>query len=360
MQWFLKELLFPIRDGVLATWIVVATLLWLLASAAGLLGIWLAVILSIAFYKFLMLILRMRALGHRLKPPEHTLFNPVDARWALSGVLWFVIVILIATALAEATHPVFGWATAGIFWLLYPAAISVAAINQSAAGIFNIPLQLAMIRSLGSAYAWLLFCLSVVALLATAADSLDLPQSIQTLLTAYFSVLVFSMTGGLLHEYRDAVDLESREVDDLARIRNDRHHAGELRKIANSAYEFESRGSKDKGVSLIRKYLAESGNTLSDFRWFFDELAGWSSLRPMQSLAPHYLSALVNSNDLKAAIEVLDRLAPLESDYLPDAQATERLAAFAETTGRVKLAAVLRELSGATTGSRDAISTPDQ
>ncbi len=89
----MRELLFPATDSVVLTAIVTFALLGLLAQHAGLLGLWLGVILLPAVFRYLLMLLEARALGRPTPVAGIELFNIADNLWSLAPLVLVAVVV---------------------------------------------------------------------------------------------------------------------------------------------------------------------------------------------------------------------------------------------------------------------------
>src|SRR5690606_25231547 len=89
---FLRELAWPLTEPVVLLAIVSFSLLATLAQAAGLLGIWLGIVLLPALFCYLLMLLEARAYGRTTPVANIELFSFITNFWSLA---WLVIVAII-------------------------------------------------------------------------------------------------------------------------------------------------------------------------------------------------------------------------------------------------------------------------
>ncbi|MEO0998687.1 MAG: hypothetical protein AAFX58_14305, partial [Pseudomonadota bacterium] len=152
---FARELIYPLREPALLVSTVALTLLLALASAAGFLGIWLGLLVLIAFMKFLVDALRARALGERPPVPGIDAFNPVEQPWKLAVALAAVVLLALAL-LANLSFGSVAGALVGLAGLaLFPAIAAAIAIEQRALAALNPRLLRGLVGRLGRDYLWI-------------------------------------------------------------------------------------------------------------------------------------------------------------------------------------------------------------
>ena len=250
---FLRELVYPVTHGGLAVAIVSFAALALLAVQAGLFGVWLALLLSVGGAKYLVAVLRARALGEEPPVADIDLFNPAARLWMLGA--WAVMTIAGAAAvlLGEGGHD--GAARILVYTVafLFPAAALRLAVTQSPAEMLR-PLALAdTIRRTGPAYGWIFAAAAAGALVNVMAAGL--PQPVRFLAAAWELVLVFSLGGAVFYARRDALGLPVRRSPELDTARRHRAAERQRRPVLNHAYGHVSRGNGPAGIAYIRQWL---------------------------------------------------------------------------------------------------------
>ena len=87
-----SELAYPMTEMSVIMAIVVFTLLYMLASAAGLFGIWLFAAIVPAYFRYLLYLLEARANGRAAPVRGVELFNWVENFWSLFPLVWLAAV----------------------------------------------------------------------------------------------------------------------------------------------------------------------------------------------------------------------------------------------------------------------------
>lgn len=315
------------------------TVLWTLAGAAGILGLWLGVLVTVAFCKYLVLLLRDRMMGREPRAADAQVFNPMDGTWALGGAAYYILIIILSAFVFARVGPAVAIPLALMLLALFPAAVALLAISQSGLELFDFRGQLELIRVLGKSYAWVVAVIWACALLVVILDYLGVPPIIDTFFSAYVVVLPYCLMGTLVALHGEELGL--REASPQARA--ERQLEQEYRKVANHAYSFISRENSAGGMRHLRDYLDANKGDTELTAWFFTELSRWEDQRPAGVLAREHITRLAAANDLREALAILEERRVVEPGFMPDPAVMPSLADYADSIGRLKLAAELRQ-----------------
>ncbi|WP_405241178.1 hypothetical protein [Lentisalinibacter salinarum] len=337
---FFRELVYPVSHGGLAVAVVCFAALALLAVKAGVFGLWLAVLLSFGGAKYLLAVLRARALGEEPPVAEVDLFNPATRLWMLGAWAAITIASFGALLLHGAGH---GAAAKFLLYaaaFVFPAAALRLAVTQSPLEMLR-PLALAdTIRKTGAAYGWIFAAAAVAALVNGLAARLPVP--LRFLAAAYELVLLFSLSGAVFYSRRDALDLPVRCAPEIDAARRRQAAARERRAVLDHAYAHVSRGNGPAGVAYVRHWLERNGDDLEAWRWFFEALGEWESPRARINFGRDYIARLGRAGAWEEALTVLGGCLALDGSFRPRDDDRRPLLATAERHGRAGLAAALR------------------
>jgi hypothetical protein len=246
---FLLELAYP--AGSATTLITLATflLLILLAANAGMLGIWLAIVVVPAYLRYLTMIASARARDREVAPPGIEYFTPVGNAWTLFPVL---PVVLLAWLVVEAMESL-GAAAALIMALLgglvLPAVIGVLVITHSPLQSIDPRAIVRFICGCGASYAYAPLAALLVVAVPIFVDFL--PAWLRSLIEVYLLAVFFGVVGAVTRGagLMDDVELPAGRVTDteekLAARLSDR------KRVIDHAYGFVSRGNRDGGLEHI-------------------------------------------------------------------------------------------------------------
>lgn len=337
---FLRELAYPVTHGGLAVAIVCFAALALLAVKAGMFGLWLAVLLSVGGAKYLLAVLRARALGEEPPVAEVDLFNPATRLWMLGAWAAMAIAGFVAILLDGAGHGAAADVLLYAIAFLFPAAALRLAVTQSPLAMLR-PLALAgTIRKTGAAYGWI-FAAAVVAALVNGLAA-GLVEPVRFLAAAYGVVLLFSLSGAVFYARRDALGLPVRRSPEVVAARRLQAAERERRAVLDHAYAHVSRGNGPAGVAHVCHWLERNGDDLEAWRWFFEAFGEWESPRARINFGRDFIARLGRAGAWEEALAVLGRCLALDGGFRPRDGDTKPLLAAAERRGRTDLAAVLR------------------
>jgi len=270
-------------------------LLFGLAQNAGLLGFVLLFFTTPAYIRYLLYLLEARANGKSAPVPDIAMFNPADNFWTLTPLILIAVAIWAAILLAS-MDALFGVMLLGVaFLLIVPASMAVLAVTHSPAESLNPMAMTRMIRACGAAYFVVPIVLAVMSLFFVMLYAAGVPLLLIDLGTSYQIVLLFTMTGAVLHTKDVAIQVAIEDpleptADDIARGLNN-----ERQKVANHAYGFISRGNRDGGFGHIRQWLDKEADLAEAYQWFFLEMLKWENKDPALFFAQEYLGRLLAS-----------------------------------------------------------------
>lgn len=337
---FLRELAYPVTHGGLATAIVVFAVLSLLAVKAGLFGLWLAVLLSFGGAKYLVVVLRARALGEAPPVADVDLFNPVARVWLLGG--WALMAVLVSAALLlySAGHGL----AAEILILgcafVFPAAVLRLAVTQSPLEMLRPAALMGTIRRTGIVYGWIFAAAAAGWLVNRLAAGL--PEVVRYAAGAYQLVLLFSLSGAVFYARRDALELPVRRSPEIDAARRRQVAERERRAVLDHAYGHVSRGNGHAGVAYIRQWLERNDDARETWHWFFEALGEWESPRARVHFGRDYIARLGRAGAWEQALDVMARCLGLDADFRPRDEDRRPLLAAAERCGRTELIVSLR------------------
>ncbi len=343
---FAAELTYPLREPALLVSTIVFTLLLALAGAAGILGIWLGLLVLVAFIKFLVDALRARALGLRLAVPGIDAFNPADQPWKLAVALAAVVLLALAQLAGRNLGAIVGGAVGLAGLTLFPALAAAIAIEQRPLAALQPGLLRGLLQRLGRDYLWIPCGLLLGSVAAEVIAALAGPSLLVSAVNNLTLVLAFTLTGAVLYEHRDDIGLAVQRAPEIAAERERRRGERDRRSFLDRAYASFSRGNTAAGVAELKSLLSAENDSAAAYDWLYTALDEWSDKRPLQLFAPRYLERLLrdgrDGEALTVAAESLRRgPPPALSEALKSA-----LAAVAARSGNVRLAGRLRALAG--------------
>jgi hypothetical protein len=337
---YLRELAHPATSVSTLFALAIFVLLVRLALAAGFLGIWLAVIVVPAFFRYLTVIAEARARGAEAEPPGIELFTLGGKPWTLFPV----IPILIMALIVHETGEIFGDLPAMIialgFTAVLPAIVGVLVITHSPLQSIDPRAIDRFIRGCAADY-WYAPATAVLIVLAPALPGFA-PVWVKIVIEVYFFAAFFAVIGAVTRQSRlfddidipDAVEPEADKV--LAKRSRERS------KVVNHAYGFASRGNRGGGLEHIYDWLVKDPDPDAAWPWFLDQMLRWEDTSPALLLAQQYLGRLLEHNDKVGAVKLMMRCRLVNADFRPLTADTPAAIAAAEACQNRELAESLR------------------
>jgi hypothetical protein len=326
-----------------------------LAMAAGLLGIWLGIVISLSLWRHCYAVLRSIAQGRRRIPtPEPKSLNPAGE----FALVWHFVAFPALLIVLAVVHP-FGQSVLGqlasiaagiaVIFVL-PASAATMALTSSLEAAFN-PANIAhVVRTFGRDY-YVLVAACIAILLATGITNayvfpiLGFLAGIGSdMLTVWAVLVVFALTGSLLRTHRNDFDIPGeRETNDEWQARAQRD---EWRKTLDLAYASISRGLVAEGYELLHRLSAESGDSLEIRYWLFDNMLTWEDRSHALQIAARLIERHVEDGENYSAFELFVRCRGLERNFSVEPPIAAALADFARSIGRQGLADELSVVTG--------------
>jgi hypothetical protein len=302
-----RELLYPLTNMAIAIAMIFFWLLFGLAQNARLFGIALLFLTLPAYLRFLLYLLEARANGKSAPVPAIEMFNPADNLWTLTPMIHIAVASWAGILLAKMISPLGAMLFAAAFLVIVPASMAVLAVTHSPAESLNPSAIVRMVRACGTPYFVVPIVLLAMSCLFVLLYLAGVPLILVDLGTSYQIVLLFSMTGAVLHANNVAMQVEIPEpveptAEELAQDLN-----MERRKIANHAYGFISRGNRQGGFAHIRQWLERETAVEEAHQWFFHEMLKWEDKDPALFYAQDYLGSLLRWQMENEALKLIAR-----------------------------------------------------
>lgn len=332
-----RELSFPLREGTLAVAIVVFYLFIVLALAAGLFGLWLAIVILPAMVRFLLGVGESRIYGRPISPPGIEQFNWLASPAALMGMLWLAVAAWAIVKAALVAGMPAAAATAAIALLVLPAPIAMLALSRSPVASINPFALAALVRRCGWSYLWIPASLLLVLAIGTLLNEAGAPGMLVDLILMYGAFLLFTLTGGIAAVGDASAMIEDPDADEpdpeatLARLDKEREA------VLSHAYGLISRGNRDGGLAHIDGFLASSDFLLEDYAWFFDGMMRWEKTDAALFFAQEYLTELLDNGQEVAALKLLARCGRENPSFRPCGSDRQRMVDIIEAHGREDL-----------------------
>ena len=303
----LRELGFPLADTTVLIAIGCFTLLTLLVLEAGILGLWLGVILLPALWRYLLMLLEARAHGQPTPVAGIETFNPIDNFWSLTLLVPVALSIWGSVLLHRQVSPLAGQALAILLTAVLPASAAVLALTRSPLESLDPRAIVRMVAACGPAYALAPLTLVLGSVPVALAGGIGAPPVVPIALAYYTIFLLFSLTGALLHRkgVQRSISIpeplpESDEVAQDLRLAS-------RRRVINHAYGFFARDNRSGCMAHLTDALREEADDDDAWRWYLGEMFRWESKDGALMLGQLYLHRLLAQGRDIEALKLMSR-----------------------------------------------------
>lgn len=309
----LRYLAAPLRTAPLL-FIVVFSVLFLIALSARLVGIWLGWVLLSGFLNYGFILMDSVANGER-EPPVLSIemMNPMN------GGRWLMMLVIVAAVFFTSDAAIYGLGAVlgtvvGILVAMtLPAVIAVQGATGSVVQSLNLLRCWHLILRLRGDYALIVLWAAIYWLISYGllrtwiGDAL--PSIVQIAWLLYGWLAMFTLIGGVLFERRDEIGLADAntpehldpEVDASASLEKERD------RHVDRIYAEWRGGAHVNAWQSIGKHLEQSADPLVELRWMYERIARWPdpllANRLAQDMLPRLLAAHRYGEALKIARE---------------------------------------------------------
>lgn len=336
----LKEVAYPLTDTVVLLALVVFACLAMLADAAGMLGIFLGILLMPALFRYLLLLLEARADGRSAPVAGIELFDIVENFWSLTplvlyaAAIWGLILFANGSMLA-------GAAIALVLLAVLPASVAILAVTHSPLESLKPAAMWRLMKACGPDYTAILVVLGLTVILTSLAGRANLPDVIAVALSFYELFLLFTLTGAVLHAngVRSLIGIpDPVDVDDdvVASSQTKRRQ-----QVLTHAYGFFSRNNRAGGLAHIQSAAQEETDPDDAYLWYFRQMLEWESQESALLLGQAYLSRLLEQEQDLEALKLMTCCVRVDPAFRPLPE--DRPAAFA-TAERFRREDLLKHL----------------
>lgn len=300
-------LLLPLTDAVILIAIGFFAVLAVIVREAGILGLWLAVILVPALFRYLLMLLDARSRG--VPTPVATLeaFNVADSAWTLAPLVLIAVAVWGSCLLHQQVSAWAGWLFAAALVLALPASLAVLAVTRSPWTSLDPRAVGRMIVACGPAYALVPAALVIAVLAVDLLRFAGLPFFVTAATACYAMFFVVTYLGVLLHEKNIplAASIPDPLEPDLTTVTERRLHS--RRQVLTHAYGFFTRDNHAGGLLHIRDALRGEADEDEALRWYLAEMFKWESKGAALALAQTYLTTLLDENRDVEAVKLMSR-----------------------------------------------------
>lgn len=324
--------------------VLLALLMFLLflgiAAAAGMLGIWLALVIVPALFRYLTNLVETIGRGMKVEPPGAEFFRWVGDWWSLFPA---VIVVVIAWGSYEINRSAGDTAMTVFIMLMgmiYPAMLAVLSVTHSPMQTLNPIALVNMLRSIGPTYLIAPLYLGVIVYVSTLLQPLPFLAELLFELLLVFSL--HAVIGCLLEPHAIFDDVY---IPDPAE-KSDAEVASELAKVRtnelNHAYALINRGNLDGGLRHLFDAIGKDPEIPGAWAWYFGRMLEWEEPRHALFFAQHYVRDMLNHDENIPALKVVMRCRMIDETFRPFPEDLAAVIELAERHGNNELAAVLK------------------
>ncbi len=317
--------------------LIIFLLLEILVEATGWLGLWLAIVILPAYFRYLLTLLEARATGREAPVPGIELFSWIENFWSLLPLVLLCILIWGAYFLATNVSVSAAIVLGVVVLFIYPASMAILATTRSPVASVNPAVLSVVLKSCGREY---LLIPSIIVATFFAIWNLAIIGAPSLLIKAsamYASFLMFTLTGSVLREKGASIGVDlppAREpgVEEL--------QSGELRertKVLNHAYGFVSRGNRQGGLQHLYGWMEKEADPDAACKWFLEQMLKWESTDAAIVFAQTYLSVLLMQRRDIEALKLIARCLLVDERFKPLAADREAAMAAAERQGNGEL-----------------------
>jgi hypothetical protein len=313
----IREVLYPLTEMAVLLGMIVLFLLGALAKAAGILGLWLAVIIVPAYFRYLLYLLEARANGLDATVLGAELFSIIENFWSLFPLIlvclliWGEYFLLNHFPLAVAIVP------GVVVLLLFPASMAVLAMSRSPIESLNPAALFVLIKSCHPDYILIPIVIAAITVAISYLVKLDFPGVVIYALSMYASVLMFTLTGSVVHTNAAKIKVDIPPPMEADAEQLDADLTRERTQVLNHAYGFVSRGNRQGGLQHIQDWIGKEVDVAAAYRWFFEQMLKWESKDAALFFAQKYLSMLLAEQRDIDALKLISRCRLEDARFKP-------------------------------------------
>ena len=337
---FVNALIYPLRSSVTLVALVSFYLLLQLAIAAGIFGVWLAVIIVPALFRYLVMLAEARAQNRDAEPPGIEYFSFAGNLWTLFPVLPLVAFLAMYLAAAD-IGAVPAVMVAGLIAALFPAMMAVLVITHSPAQSLNPVAWFHLTTRLGVAYLYAPVMLVLIVILLMLLQST--PHWMQSLVELYAAFAFYSVVGTMLARDELLDEVAIPDVDTTSEELQQARLFERRATVLNHAYGFVSRGNSDGGLQHIFSWLESDPQPAAAWPWFFEQMLRWDTTDAALAFAQVWVGELLRNGLNIQAVKIMLRARLVNERFRPRPEDLPLAIDAAEKSGNEELLAALRQ-----------------
>jgi len=322
--------------------LIVFLLFQLLIQAAGVLGIWLAIVVVPAYFRYLLYLLEARANGRTAPSPGIELFNWVENFWSLFPLVLVSLLIWGGYFLANKYSFAIAAVPGVLILFIFPASMAVLAVTRSPIESLNPAALFVLIKACGRDYLMVPLIIVAMGFLIWTLMILNMPGVLIMAAVMYASILLFTLTGAVLYENGSSIAVDIPPPLEPGAEQLEAELTSARTKVLNHAYGFISRGNRQGGLQHVYDWIGKEADVNAAYRWFFEQMLKWESSEAALVFAQEYLAWLLDRRHDIEAIKLINRCLMEDARFKPLPGTSSAALAAAERQANDELCAYLR------------------
>jgi hypothetical protein len=337
---------------VIVTAIVYGFLLWL-ASAGGIAGLLLRLIVTLSLFRYGYAVLRHIANGWNQFPPPDIESTFIFGQWTvlMHSLLFGSLLILLGTT--PFMSGALRWPLLVAVLAVFPASAAIMSMTRNTGAALSPAGIASLVGDLGIDYVKLLGVSFLLGVFMTYASGVSWGLGLFTEIAgAWTTLALFLATGAALRAHRAELDLMEGVDDAEQRELRDRH--AQWQKVLDRAYASVRSGLPAQAYRTVKELLESEGDSLEIYQWTFNGMLAWDEPHHAILLGERFAKRLWEEGRKFDALELAERCRKLSPKFVPPAAFTAELAEYARSLGRHRSADALSELAAAAAARQDA------
>jgi hypothetical protein len=317
-----------------------------LATAAGLAGLLLRLLVTLSLFRYGYAALRHVANGwNQFPPPDIESTNPFGQFTVVMHAVLFgtLLYLLGSTPFIDGAVR---WPLLAVVAAVFPASAAIMAMTRNAGAALSPSAVTGLIGDLGGDYLKLLLVSLLLSAFAALTSTWPWYLGIfAEMVSVWTTLALFVAAGATLRAHRDELDLMEGLDDGEQRELRDRHE--QWQKVLDRAYASVRSRLPAQAYRTVKELIESEADSLEIYQWTFNGMLAWDDPRHAAMLGERFAKRLWDEGRKHDALELAQRCRKLSPSFMPPAAFTAELAAYAREVGRHRLADDLAELAAA-------------
>jgi hypothetical protein len=324
---------YPLMTAPLLVIVIFSGLLWI-SIKAGLLGIWLGILLLAGIFNYGFVLLERASVGAEPPPLAVEQMNPVASGRTL--MLLGTCAVIAGLSFASAAFATWLALIVGILGAaLVPGMIASQAISGSAFHVLNLPSIARLIAATKQDYAQLALIFAGAILICALAFRSGAPLILTIALAIYAWLAIFSCVGCAIREYRGVTGFDDAIADEeVVALEDERTRERERARWLDRIYAQWRGGSVRNAMQTIDTEIDEAVHPLNELLWLYQQVSQWPDRRLSEYVAPPLLHRLLDDGRNGEALDIARTHLRINSGFRPlEGNDAIRLARLARDAG---------------------------